>query len=364
MKQGLSPDQLIQQLKDRRDKVNDYLVQGNTVSAWADQEVTEGPQYGLYLAGEVDSDFNVNPLCHGQIATKHKIPVAYARRIAEEYPELWAETFQTHFNNDKSGRLIRTIDGTARAYLSPNYAIRDNEPLLNAVIPVLKEAETMHGDFEIHSSYLDDDKMYLKISSPRLKGDVKVNDPVQMGIMVCNSEAGNGSTTIEPFIYRLICTNGMVRKDSRFKQRFTHLGSRMIMDDRLVQQVSSTTIEASNEAFFSGIQDLVRLICSPDLFQEYLERFQYISAKEIPTGIKIPDVIKRIETKFDMSEEESNLVLDSMIRSNDMTWWGTANAVTQAAESLDSYERATLFETLGAQISEMRESEWNSLVAV
>jgi hypothetical protein len=51
-----------------------------------------------------------------------------------------------------------------------------------------------------------DARTFLKITSPRLKGDVKVGDTVEGGLMVSNSEVGYGNITVAPFIHRLVCT--------------------------------------------------------------------------------------------------------------------------------------------------------------
>ena len=107
--------------------------------------------------------------------------------------------------------MVRTIDGTARAFLSNRYRRIDNLDIAGIVLPVLQEMEGMH--FE--SCQLTDSRMYIKVVNTRLEAEVVPGDIVQSGIIISNSEVGLGSVSIQPLVYRLVCSNGMVVNDAR-----------------------------------------------------------------------------------------------------------------------------------------------------
>lgn len=69
---------------------------------------------------------------------------------------------------------------------------------------------------------IDDWRMYLKIVNKRLEMDVVPGDTVQGGVIISNSEVGLGAVSVQPLLYRLVCTNGMVVND--LGERRTHVG--------------------------------------------------------------------------------------------------------------------------------------------
>lgn len=99
--------------------------------------------------------------------------------------------------------MIRILDGNVRAFLSDRYRRIDNLELLEAVLPIIKEMKRT----EIISSEVTPTNMYIKVINKKLKAQVGLNDIVQAGLVISNSEVGLGSLKVEPLIYRLICKN-------------------------------------------------------------------------------------------------------------------------------------------------------------
>lgn len=60
-------------------------------------------------------------IAHRQIGTNLRIPAAYYDRMREERPDLLAYNANTWFKQESSQRMLRTLDGSARAYLSNRY---------------------------------------------------------------------------------------------------------------------------------------------------------------------------------------------------------------------------------------------------
>jgi hypothetical protein len=71
----------------------------------------------LLLQG-VDSAFMISPHTHGQIASHLDIPKRYYDTMLKENPDLLSLTVNTLFRRKPAPRLVRTLDGRARAFSS------------------------------------------------------------------------------------------------------------------------------------------------------------------------------------------------------------------------------------------------------
>lgn len=58
---------------------------------------------------------------HGQIAQRLDIPAKYYNRMRSEAPALLAANVNNWFQEQPERRMIRTLDGKARAFLSDRY---------------------------------------------------------------------------------------------------------------------------------------------------------------------------------------------------------------------------------------------------
>ena len=149
--------------------------------------------------------FPLTDHAHGQIAERVGIPKRYYDRMKADAPALLAGNVNHWFQKQPERRMVRTLDGKARAFLSDRYHRIDNERIADAVLPVLV-ADGGHG--AVVSCGITDAKLYLQALFPRLEGEVKTGDPVQGGVIIRNGEIGNGALDIRPMIYRLACSNG------------------------------------------------------------------------------------------------------------------------------------------------------------
>ena len=146
--------------------------------------------------------FPLTDHAHGQIADRVGIPKRYYNRMKAEAPALLADNVNHWFQETPERRMIRTLDGQARAFLSDRYHRIDNEQIADAVLPVLV-ADGGHG--AVVSCCVTEAKLYLQALFPRLEGEVQRGDPVQGGVIISNGEIGNGALDIRPMIYRLVC---------------------------------------------------------------------------------------------------------------------------------------------------------------
>lgn len=308
----------------------------------------------LSLRGENFSNiFGVNDLMHGQIADTLGIPNRYYTKMREEQPELMATNVNTWFNNKPMNRMVRTLDGTARAFLSDRYRRLDHYEIASAALPVIAEMP----EARIESMEITDTRMYIKIVNPRLTMDVVPGDTVQAGMVISNSEVGLGAVKVEPLIYRLVCTNGMIVNDAATRKY--HIG-RVNGADENAELFRDETLIADDKAFLMKVQDTVRAAVDEAKFAKVVGMMKDAKGAKITTT-DIPKMIELTQKQFNLTKEEGGGVLDQLIRGMDFSLYGLANAVTRHSQDVKSYDRATELESVGFDILGMDRATWNAL---
>src|SRR5687768_17622281 len=112
-----------------------------------------------------------------------------APQLLSENVNYWfINTVETKTNAPYS-RMLRTLDGNARAMLSPRFRILDNAPLAEVV---LQEYASFGGELILESCEITEKRLYMKFVYPKLHGEVKPGDIIQAGVVVGNSEVGFG----------------------------------------------------------------------------------------------------------------------------------------------------------------------------
>lgn len=200
----------------------------------------------------IDSDttsqqFPVTDHAHSQIAARLDIPAKYYNRMKAEAPELLAANVNEWFRSKPERRMVRTLDGEMRAFLSERYRRLDNFDLAEAVLPILAE---MGEGIRIVSTELTNSRMYIKAINERLELEVRKGDVVQAGIAISNSEVGLGALKVEPLIYRLVCTNGMIAQD--YSKKRYHVG-RSADEGEAYELFRDETLKADDHAFFMKV---------------------------------------------------------------------------------------------------------------
>ena len=205
MKSGVSLQQMLTEVKRQSESKEDYLIAPNRL-----RMESYGKEMFLHLSDDSGTELiepmTITGIAHRQIGTHLRIPAAYYDRMREERPDLLAYNANTWFKQENSQRMLRTLDGSARAYLSNRYRRIDNIDIAGVTLPILGGLP----DIRFESCQITESRMYIKAVNPRLQAEVSPGDIVQAGVIISNSEVGLGSVSIQPLIYRLVCSNGMV----------------------------------------------------------------------------------------------------------------------------------------------------------
>lgn len=273
MKTGRSIEELGKELLRQRNSRKDYIADTRYIQVGTDEYGVSDMQ--LCLDGN-NMHFILDDLAHSQIASRLQIPFKYYSRMRKENPMLLDININNWFKKAPEKRMVRTLDNRVRAFLSDRYRRLDNLELATTVLPIIQQ---MKGA-QIISCEVTDTNMYLKVINKRLKAEVAVNDVVQAGFCISNSEVGLGSLKVEPLIYRLVCKNGLIVKD--YTQKKYHVGRQIETDDPAYEIYSDETLKADDRAFFMKVEDTVRTAVDETKFNLTVEKFRV--AKNQTTG--------------------------------------------------------------------------------
>jgi len=297
----------------------------------------------------------VRDLAHGQLASWAKIPKAYYDRMRTEAPDLLAANVNTWLQRSEDKRLVRTLDGHVRAFLSDRYRPIDNYEVLEAALPVMLE----HLEMQVLSAQITERRLYVQAVTPRVEDEVRPGDVVQAGLLLSNSEVGCGSVRVEPMIYRLVCSNGMITGEALRKY---HVGRRLGGDGAEPYHFyKDDTRQADDRAFALKVRDTVAAALDDDLFREHVALLRESTQRALPAR-RTPDAVREVTRRFGLSQDEGESVLARLIESGDLTQYGVANAVTSLANDVGDYDRAIELERLGAQVVALDGASWAELL--
>jgi hypothetical protein len=344
MKAGKTIQEMAVELRRQNAAKRDFIV--NCTAMTMD---TGAARFDLRRELETES-FDMTGLFHRQLGGVLNIPAKYYDKMRLEFPSLLAENVNSWLGRGESRHMVRTLDGAARAFLSDRYRRIDNSEIAEAVLPVIGGMP----DARVESCEITENKMYLKVVNPRLEMDVVPGDTVQAGIVISNSEVGQGAVSVMPLIYRLVCANGMVVND--FGSKKYHVGRESA---EMWELFSDTTLQADDRAFLMKLADIVRSAVDEARFGVIVDKLREATSAKI--SAPVASVVELTGKQYGFSAVESDGILQHLIMGGDMSLYGLSNAVTRTANDSESYERASELETAGWQIATMENRVWKEL---
>ncbi|MBO5567575.1 MAG: DUF932 domain-containing protein [Clostridia bacterium] len=353
MKQGRSLSEVLIELQRQNEAKRDFISPAQMLRLDEDGETFEitHPSTGA------QEPFGTTDLFHRQIGSALNIPAKYYDAMRFQKPELLAENVNAWFADREQNYMVRSMDygngRVARALLSDRYRRIDNLEIASAVLPLFAGQEGM----QIASSEVTENRLYLKIVNARLEMEVVPGDYVQAGVVISNSEVGLGAVSVQPLVYRLVCTNGMIAND--FGERRAHIGraSKAIEDSFAVY--TDETIEAEDKAFMLKLRDTALSAFQEARFRQIVGRLQNAAQARI-TG-RVQDVIELTGKAYDLNQGEQDDVLNYLIQGGDLSLYGLSNAITRASQNIDSYDRVITLESIGWQVATMPEAQWKEI---
>jgi len=323
----------------------------------------------LQLRLEDGQLFDINNWPHSQISTYTNIPKQYYDRIKDEKPGLltlcvnhgFQMVINRHFAEKKKHdcRMLRTINGNVRAFLSDRYWRLDCYDLLDAVFPILED-----NRFRVISSQLTETRMYIKAITDTIQGEWKKGHIVRYGICISCSDVGCGSVSVEPLLYEVECTNGWISEQAF---RRAHIGKSQA-GDNIQELLTDETKNVSDKAFWMQVRDVVKGTMEDRIFQQNLNKLR--DAADIKMeNLDIPKVVDLTMKEVGITGEKvKNSIVEHLASGADgkgMTMLGLASSFTWAAHKAEDvdYETSTALEKAGPKIIELSQKDWRKIAA-
>lgn len=273
--------------------------------------------------------------CHEQIAEKLEIPLRYYHRMEEETPELLAENVNTWLQRNDKDIFLRGLGDSARAFLSGRYRVIDHLDVLYCSLNELQAHEA-----EIEDCFLSETEMNIKVKSQKLRDFVRHKDDLIMGgIFLTNSETGHKALRVEPRLFRVKCSNGMIVEE--LVTREIHLGN---------------ADEIYDEIIYLSLRRSIR-----ELFSRFGEIVQYLRES---TEIKVRNpqkVINNVVEEYRLSDVQKANILMAFGAEPECDQYGIANAITLAAQKEETWEKSVELERIGGRLITLPPEEFKRL---
>lgn len=310
----------------------------------------------------------INNIAHAQIAAHADIPKPYYDRMLQEQPELLARNVNTWFNAKPATRMIRTLDGTARAFLSDR-ARRDleNEDLATVALPIVKEL-----GLEVMSAEITERRFYMKLVDQSVvreldaiggkfgDGNHKIVRMLSPALTLSNSEVGHGAMSILGGVYDGFCSN-LATFGERSVRKY-HAGVRHeLVGEEVYALLSDDTKAKTTAATMAQVKDVIRAAFDRAKFDALCTKITATREDKIGTDADVVKVVELATRKLDLLESEGKSILNHLIEGGDLSRFGLYNAVTRMSQDVEDYDRATELERAGGRLIELPKTEWAEL---
>jgi hypothetical protein len=358
VKYGRSIQELAAEIARQQNAKRDLVAATTDIAMMTDDEMRVALNVG-------DSRFDINEIAHDQIDVYAGIPAKYYDVMLAEQPALLAQNVNTWLKAKGEKRLVRTMDGRARAFLSDRYRPLENYDLAEAILPVLGNLR-----LELISCEVTERRMYLKAVDKRINRDIPsgrrmgdgshtIFDTCVPAIVISNSEVGYGQLSVETAIWTKACTNLAVFTQDSMKRR--HVGARheIAAGENIAELLSDDTRRVTDQALWLQVRDVVKAAFDEARFASRCAKIAETSKQKIEGDpVKVIEVTAK---RFGITDTERPSVLRHLIEGGDLTRYGLFNAITRTAEDLPDYDRATEFEHIGGNVIELGAHEWKEM---
>lgn len=307
-----------------------------------------------------------------QLGDKLEIPRKYWQKCdTPDHRELLARNVNHWLRSDPRSLYLRCLaagpedeaHGLLRAVLSDRFRPMDDIDVVMSALSGIRAAGIDPGQLHI-SADRSARRMYVRVDAPTIGIEApdiagRYTDPrtgrtghdypvVSAGLVIRNSDVGQGAFTITPRITFLVCTNGMTRTSE--SQRQVHVGGQR---SEGVIDWSDETMRRELAVIESKTTDAVRTFLTVDYLNSVVDELRGFA--RTPLGIDAIDKIRTVTKQLRYSEDESQLILGAFVNAGDPSALGLAQAFTWAAqESTISADRA----------SEIEDDAWTAMAAV
>lgn len=301
------------------------------------------------------------------------VPTKFFRKLVETRDNRALELANGLLADCGKKRLVRTLDGQVRAFLSNSYRVIDNYDIAVTALDTAREQgadvlEASLSDTRMHLKLInrnlweaiDDvrqnapsskwytgglgDQGYLKRVAARTDGDLPGGPgTVHPVVTVSNSETGHGTFHVRIGILQAICFN-LATVEKVAKE--IHLGG--AIEEGIY---SDETISLDSQAVMLKARDSVRAAFQPETFARIVALANEAQADPIKNTT---EAVNHLVKNASLSEEAKNDILGHFLRDytpdGHATRYGLAQAVARHAQTYTGADEADDIESLSGQL--------------
>lgn len=293
-------------------------------------------------------DVNDNAL--GQIARVLGIPMPYLKTVRTRSPELVENMLRDGVENaGNRPMLFRAHNTNLAGVLSPKFA-RDvtNLAVVEAMRAQLRGIEHTVVDYGVSANsgrsflkvVMNDTEEYDPSARHARDRNKAVGDTVAAGVTILNGEYGDTNFRVAPFIYRLVCTNGMT--------------ANRLLGGQVVAPHLNLTVPAVGLKIGAAIAEV--MLSHEDAMAKFVAT----------TSIVLKDVMSTLDKVAEIggikSDKDRSRLLHAFDKEPQPTAFNVINAVTRFARTKPEATRQNL-EDLAGQLVSYTPDQWHAMAA-
>jgi len=266
--------------------------------------------------------------------TDMKTPPDYIRALPQK---LQVACMNFGLLHNSSNTTFRLAGNEVRSIMSERYAPIDDLTLIDEVGEYLDRTSLI--DKVSVRSVATGPHMIMRVTVPTESVEVKLNDSIEWGFDIGNSELGLRSVQITPITYRLVCLNGMRSWKSEATKKFRHIGDPRKLQDGIRDAIPVAMAEANGD--IKKWENSVSV-----LIDNALDEIESLSGFGLGKG-----EIKKVQNQLVKDTlQHDQAILDNTTRKlfdeKSVTAYDIANAVTATGRDLSTVSRLN-FEEVG-----------------
>ena len=270
-----------------------------------------------------------------QICTYTGLPIKYADKLVApgEHRGRRMEMLTGHLNqwmemHQGEKRLVRSLDGEARAFLSDKYKRIDSIAVVDTFSTAMKDigARPYADRASGLGAYATDLRWSISGVLPQVFRTTR--DAVAVGVQLRNSDYGRGRLELSLYLIRLWCLNGCTANDVMKK---THVGSRL--DENI--EYSAKTYELDTAASTSALKDAIADVMGERKVKALVDGISKLEAQQVDWA-KAKVALRKKLLKGEMEAVEAAFEGDDVVNlPAGSPPWRVSNALSWVAKSDD-----------------------------
>ncbi len=270
-----------------------------------------------------------------QICTYTGLPIKYADTLTAsgEHRQRRMEMLTGHLNqwmemHQGEKRLVRSLGGEARAFLSDKYKRIDSIAVVDTFSNAMKDigARPYADRASGLGAYATDLRWSISGVLPQVYRTTR--DAVAVGVQLRNSDYGRGRLELSLYLIRLFCLNGCTANDVMKK---THIGSRL--DENI--EYSQRTYELDTLASTSALKDAIADVMGEKKVHALVDGISRLEAQQVDWA-KAKATLRKKLLKGEMEAVEAAFEGDDVVNlPAGSSPWRVSNALSWVAKSDD-----------------------------